>query len=68
MMDEMQARAAMVLYDSRQFDTADIARLLGASEAEVHRVLRAARDLVRQFYRDLKDAGADTAILAEIRQ
>ena len=40
----LQAAAALVLWRSRRFDTLDIARLLGVSEADVCRVLHAVRD------------------------
>lgn len=51
-MSPLQARAALVMFESRHFDTADIAELLGVPEAVVARTLTASRDLVREMYRD----------------
>lgn len=56
LLSERQARAAMLLWDGG-FDTADIGELLGCGEAAVERVLRAAREVTREFYRDMKVAG-----------
>ncbi len=56
LLSERQARAAMLLWD-RGFDTADIGEMLGCGEAAVERVLRAAREVTREFYRDMKAAG-----------
>lgn len=42
--DEMLARAARVLWRSREFDTSDIAEVLVLSEAEVTEMLEVARE------------------------
>jgi DNA-binding transcriptional regulator LsrR (DeoR family) len=42
--DEMLARAAAVLWRSREFDTRDIAEVLVLSEAEVTAMLEVARE------------------------
>ena len=49
-MNRLQALAAFTLFESKAFDTADIAELLMASEAEISRVLTAGRSLVIEFY------------------
>jgi DNA-directed RNA polymerase specialized sigma24 family protein len=50
-MNRNQAAAVLVLFDSKHFDTADIAELLGLKEAEVSRTLTASRDVVRELFR-----------------
>ena len=50
-MNRDQATAVLVLFESKQFDTADIAELLGLKEAEVARTLTASRDVVRELFR-----------------
>lgn len=40
------------MFDSRMFDSADIAELLAVPEAVVVRMLTATRDIVREMYRD----------------
>lgn len=52
-MTPLQTKAAIVMFESGHFDTADIAQLLGVAEAAVLRVLQASRDIVREMYRDL---------------
>jgi len=47
-----QARAAIILFDSRHFDTADIAALLGVAEHVVARTLQASRDISREMRRE----------------
>ena len=44
---DRQAVAALVLWASGQFDTADIAKLLGTTEDAVYRTLHMARDGAR---------------------
>lgn len=46
-MTVMQAAAALVLWRSTRFDTNDIARLLSLSEADVVRLIDAARNRER---------------------
>lgn len=46
-MDERQALAAVVLWNSRHFDTADIADVLGCGEDAIYRTLHAARDIAK---------------------
>jgi hypothetical protein len=43
----LQAAAVLTLWCSRQFDTLDIAKALGLAEADVCRVIHAARDRSR---------------------
>lgn len=52
MLTSLQAKAALVMFESGHFDTADIAQLLRCSEAAVCRVIQASRDVVREMYRD----------------
>lgn len=47
-----QAKAAIVMFESRHFDTAQIAELLGVAEASVARTLAAARDIVIAMHRE----------------
>lgn len=56
-MTSQQTKAAIVLFESGHFDTADIAELLAVSEAAVARTLQASRDVIIELYRDQK-AGA----------
>jgi hypothetical protein len=51
-MTPLQAKAVIVLFESGHFNTADIADLLLAAEADVVRLLQAQRDIVREMYRD----------------
>lgn len=48
-MTPLQEQAVVVLWASGQFDTADIAELVLASEADVHRLTRCARDVAREL-------------------
>ena len=52
MLTPLQAKAAIVMFDSRVFDTADIAAVLGVPEAAVSRTLQASRDIVREMHRE----------------
>jgi hypothetical protein len=52
MLTSLQAKAALVMFESGHFDTADIAMLLLCSEADVCRVIQASRDIVREMHRD----------------
>lgn len=52
----LQAAAVLTLWRSRRFDTLDIARALGVPEADVCRVIQAARD--REHGPDLHLVGA----------
>lgn len=52
MLTPLQAKAALVMFESGHFDTADIAQVLRVPEAAVCRVLQASRDIVREMYRD----------------
>ncbi len=51
-MNPLQAKAAIVLFESGHFDTADIAQLLHVAEAAVSRLLTASRDIVREMHRE----------------
>jgi hypothetical protein len=44
---DLQAAAALVLWVSGKFDTADIAKVLGTTEGAVYRMLYMARDGAR---------------------
>lgn len=46
-MTVLQAAATLTLWYSRQFDTADIAKVIGATEADVCRVIHAAKERER---------------------
>lgn len=50
MLTAQQAKAALIMFESRQFDTADIAELLGLRESDVARLLHASRDVTRDLY------------------
>lgn len=52
MLNQLQAKAAIVLFDSKVFDTADIAEVLGVKEAAVSRTLQASRDIVIEMHRE----------------
>jgi len=52
------ATAVLVLWSSRQFSTADIAALLHQPEAEVSRLIIAARSIVREGQNSEQRAGA----------
>jgi hypothetical protein len=52
------ATAVLVLWSSRQFSTADIAALLHQPEAEVSRLIIAARSIVREGRNSDQRAGA----------
>ncbi len=52
-MTSLQAKAAIVMFESRHFDTADIAQLLGVAEADVVRTIAASRDIVVEMYRQM---------------
>lgn len=49
-LDEYQAEAALELWSTRKMDTYTIARLLRVHEAQVCRVIQAARDVTRELY------------------
>jgi len=55
-MTALQTKAAIVMFESGHFDTADIAALLGVAEAVVARTLQASRDVVRKMHRELIEA------------
>jgi len=55
-MTALQTQAAIVMFESGHFDTADIAQLLGIAEAIVARTLQASRDVVREMHRELIEA------------
>lgn len=44
-LDALQARAVLAMWRSREFDTWEIARVLDVEEAQVCRVIQAARDV-----------------------
>jgi len=48
-MDAETAKAVLILWESKQFDSAGIARLLGEREADVVRLVQASRDIRREF-------------------
>lgn len=52
-MTSLQTKAAIVMFESGHFDTADIAQLLGVAEAQVARTIAASRDVVREMYRQM---------------
>ena len=52
-MTSLQTKAAIVMFESGHFDTADIAQLLGVAEAAVARTIAASRDVVREMYREM---------------
>lgn len=58
-MTSLQTKAAIVMFESGHFDTADIAQLLRVTEPAVLRALQASRDIVREMYRDLTTAAND---------
>lgn len=51
-MTSLQAKAAIVMFESGHFDTADIGQLLGVPEAVVARTISASRDVVHAMYRE----------------
>lgn len=53
-MTPLQAKAVLVMFESRHFDTADIAELLCLPEAAVARTITASRDIVREMYREAR--------------
>lgn len=57
-MDPIQAHAIIVLSESRFFDTADIADLLHLKQADVARIIQAARDIRRESRRAAINASA----------
>ena len=57
-MTALQASAAIVMFESGHFDTADIAELLGVHESVVARTLTASRDIVREMHRDQRGVKA----------
>lgn len=61
-MTPLQAKAAIVMFESGHFDTADIATLLGVAEAAVARTLQASRDIVREMYMDRIPANDQVAL------
>jgi len=48
-MDKEIAKAVLVLWESKHFDSATIARLLGEKEHAVARIIQASRDVRREF-------------------
>lgn len=50
-MTPLQERAVVVLWARRQFNTAEIADLIGAPEHEVERLTSAARETAREIRR-----------------
>ena len=57
-MTALQAKAAIVMFESKHFDTADIAELLGVHESVVARTLTASRDIIREMHRDSRGVTA----------
>lgn len=57
-MSALQAKAAIVMFESGHFDTADIAELLGVHESVVARTLTASRDIIREMHRDQRGVNA----------
>lgn len=60
-MDELTARAVLVLHASRQFDSFDIAVLLTLPEHQVTRLVQASRDVIRELAPPLLAARAAAA-------
>lgn len=63
-MTSLQAKAAIVMFESRHFDTADIAQLLGVAEADVARTITASRDIVVEMYRQMVTPANDVQVPA----
>ena len=56
MIDDVAARALLILWDSEQFDTADLARVTGFAEGSIEALIHRARGVVREMYREERQA------------
>lgn len=63
-MTPLEAKAAIVMFESGHFDTADIAQLLRLPEALVVRTIAASRDVVHEMYRQMITPANDARVPA----